>query len=124
MRTHSAKHSENLRRFRWARFWVGVMCIGIFAALSLMAYAGLDRFYIPEHKVAAAPPSEPNAMHTGTGRLVWVDSNGCTMGEFDNHNGQLGAQQYVPCAQIKNPSSRHKQSPLNRFKKFNSGFQK
>jgi hypothetical protein len=100
------------------------MCIGIFAALFLMAYAGLDRIYTLEQKVAAAPSSEPNAARKGTGRLVWVGSDGCTMGEFDNHNGQLGTQQYVPGSEIKNPRSRHKQSPQNRFKRFNSGFQK
>ena len=124
MQTNSAKHSTGSRRNRRARFWAGVMCVGIFAALSLMAYAGLDRIYIPEHKVAAAPPTGPNAMRKDTGHLVWINSDGCTMGEFDNYNGQLGAQQYVPCSEIKNPRSRHKQSPQNCFKRFNSGFQK
>jgi hypothetical protein len=128
MQTHSARHAadlrRNVRRHRRARFWVGVICVGIFAALSFMAYAGLDRIFIPDHEVAAAPPSEPNAAYKGTGHLVWVDSDGCSIGRFDNANGQLGMQQSVPCSQVKNPNSQHKQSPLNRFKRFNTGFQK
>ncbi|MGA7973662.1 MAG: hypothetical protein WCA36_12735 [Pseudolabrys sp.] len=124
MQTHSAKHSAKLRHSRRARFWVGVVCTGIFGVLTLMAYVGLDQTFAPLHEVVAAPPPKFDAMSNGTGHLVWVDSDGCTVSKFDNLNGQLGAQQMMPCSQFKNMSNRHKQSPLNRFKKFNSGFQK
>jgi hypothetical protein len=129
MNTQSARRSVDLRRNvrhnRRARFWTGVICIVTFAGLSLLAYAEMDRIIVPERKVAVAPPPPaPSAPHKGTGHLVWVDSDGCTVGNFDNFSGQLGVQQSVPCSQVKNMSARHHQSPQNRFKKFNTGFQK
>lgn len=128
MRAHSAKHStelnRNLRRNRRIRFWVGVICIGVFGVLTVMAYTKLDQSVDLEHEAAAAPPSEPVWVSKSAGRVVWIDSNGCIVSDFNNHSGQLGSQRSVSCSQFKNTNDGHRQSPLNRFKKFNSGFQK
>ena len=124
MSTRSAELRHSLRRSRRARLWMGVICIAIFGALALAAYEGLGQIIDARYTFAAAPSAHPEALGKGTGHLVWVDPGGCSVSEFDNVNGQLGTERYVSCSQFTNEAARHHQSPANRFKRFNSGFEK
>ncbi|HZD90551.1 MAG TPA: hypothetical protein VE224_10655 [Pseudolabrys sp.] len=83
------------------------------------------------HKIAAAAPahkaivnrqSKAAAESQSTGLILRVDTGGCAVTEFDNSSGQFGMQRPVPCPRGSDGDGH--QMPLNRFKRFNRGFQK
>lgn len=118
MRTGPTRQAK-LRRRRRIRFAVEVASAAAFGLLIVAVVIVLAHFADKPRKAAAVPP--PPAPQRSAGSIMEVDPDGCVVSAFDNRNGELGSPHEVPCPSNQRP---HNQMPLNRFKRFNQGFQK